>query len=87
MPDDRDNDDSTDPERDELDELGGLDDDETEVEVPEEIHTVCHLCGGAGMVADPKFAVVGGVARTVDNGRQCPECESVGHFPGIVPPL
>jgi hypothetical protein len=79
-----DNDDNTDPE---LDDLDGLDDDETEVEVPEEVHTVCHLCGGAGLVADPKFAVVGGAARTIDNGRQCPECESAGHFAGIVPPL
>lgn len=80
-----DTDDDTDP--DDRDDYDGLDDDETEVEVPEEVHTVCHLCGGAGMIADPKFAMVGGVARSVDNGRQCPECENVGHFPGIIPPV
>jgi hypothetical protein len=63
------------------------DDEDAEVEVPDEIHTVCHLCGGGGMIADPKFAIVGGVSRTVDNGRPCPACDTVGHFAGIIPPL
>ena len=39
------------------------------------------------MIADPKFAIVGGVPRSVDNGRQCPECDNEGHFAGIIPPL
>jgi hypothetical protein len=60
---------------------------EVELEVPEEVHTVCHLCGGAGMIADPKMAIIGGVPRTVDNGRECWSCNGIGHFAGIVPPV
>ncbi|PWW64226.1 hypothetical protein DFQ13_103195 [Actinokineospora spheciospongiae] len=68
---------------------GGYGDDETgdDVEVPSETHTVCVLCGGGGLIADPKLAIIGGVPRTVDNGRPCPHCQTVGHFPGIVPPV
>ncbi|WP_253888974.1 hypothetical protein [Actinokineospora diospyrosa] len=68
-----------------------MDDDEDEFEdgqdVPDEVHTVCHLCGGGGLIADPKFAVVGGVAKTLDNGRPCLHCDTEGRFPGIVLPL
>lgn len=63
------------------------DEEGAELEVPDEIHTVCHLCGGAGMIADPKLAVIGGVPRAMDNGRPCPACATVGHFAGILPPV
>jgi hypothetical protein len=63
------------------------DEDDSELEVPEEVHTVCQYCGGGGMIADPKLAIIAGSPRTVDNGRPCPHCETVGHFPGIIPPV
>lgn len=69
---------------------GSDDGDEFEADeagVPEVLHTVCQLCGGATMIADPKLAIVDGVPRTVDNGRPCPGCGGVGHMPGIVPPV
>ncbi|PPK69849.1 hypothetical protein V5P93_006511 [Actinokineospora auranticolor] len=56
-------------------------------EVPGRLQTICPYCGGGGMVADPKLTIVGGSPRTVDNGRSCGHCKTVGHFPGIVPPL
>ncbi|MGW5053167.1 hypothetical protein [Actinokineospora sp. NPDC004072] len=55
--------------------------------VPSELQTICPLCGGSGMVADPKLAIIGGVPRTVDNGRPCPTCRKDGHFPGLIPPV
>ncbi|WP_156758702.1 hypothetical protein [Actinokineospora pegani] len=55
--------------------------------VSDQVHTLCHSCGGAGMVADPKPAVIGGQARAVDSGRPCPHCGTTGQFPGIVPPV
>ncbi|WP_018686633.1 hypothetical protein [Actinokineospora enzanensis] len=58
-----------------------------EQDVPPEVHTVCPLCGGGGMIADPKQAIIGGEPRTVDNGRACGHCATDGHFPGIVPPV
>jgi hypothetical protein len=66
------------------------DDDEDELngfDVPERVHTVCHLCGGAGMIASPVLGIVGSMARTIDNGRNCPACDGDGHFVGIVPPV
>ncbi|WP_424184693.1 hypothetical protein ACOBQX_22710 [Actinokineospora sp. G85] len=58
-----------------------------ELEVPAEVHTVCQHCGGGGMVADPKLAVISGVSHVLDNGRPCPHCETKGRFAGIVPPV
>ncbi|MGQ0841854.1 hypothetical protein [Actinokineospora sp.] len=62
-------------------------DEESEEGIPHQVQTVCHYCGGGGMIADPKLAIVGGIPRTVDNGRPCHVCATVGHFPGIVPPV
>ncbi|KAA2261245.1 hypothetical protein F0L68_17415 [Solihabitans fulvus] len=59
---------------------------DVEFEVSEDLHTVCHLCGGAGFIANPVLAVIGGAPRTIDNGRPCPACDQVGHLPGLVPP-
>ncbi|OLR89500.1 hypothetical protein [Actinokineospora bangkokensis] len=58
-----------------------------ELAVPAEIHTVCQCCGGGGMVADPKLAVIVGEPRPLDNGRPCPHCDTTGQFAGIIPPL
>ncbi|WP_309115330.1 hypothetical protein [Saccharothrix sp.] len=55
--------------------------------VTSDARTICHLCGGAGFVAHPTSAVIGGVPRTVDNGRECPHCHAARKFPGLVPPL
>ncbi|WP_121008078.1 hypothetical protein [Saccharothrix australiensis] len=55
--------------------------------VTSEPRTICHLCGGAGFVAHPTSAVIGGVPRSVDNGRECPHCRGARKFPGLVPPL
>ncbi len=63
------------------------DDDDEDEGVPHKVQTVCHYCGGGGMVADPKLAIVGGVPRTIDNGRPCEVCDTEGHFAGIVPPV
>jgi hypothetical protein len=65
-------------------------DDESEAglfDVTEEPRTVCQLCGGAGVIADPKLAVIGGVPRTIDNGRQCPHCDGARTFTGMIAPL
>lgn len=50
-------------------------------------HTVCPMCGGAGMVPDPKCAVIAGTPRTIDNGRACRWCGGNGYRSGLVPPL
>ncbi|MQA11179.1 MAG: hypothetical protein GEU98_21995 [Pseudonocardiaceae bacterium] len=50
-------------------------------------HTVCPLCGGAGVVSDPKYAVIAGTARTIDNGRPCRGCEGNGYRSGLIPPV
>ncbi|WP_035303324.1 hypothetical protein [Actinokineospora inagensis] len=63
------------------------DDDPDASDVPDLVQTICPMCGGGGMIADPKMAVIGGVARTVDNGRPCPLCSTEGHLPGLVPPV
>ncbi|WP_018680658.1 hypothetical protein [Actinokineospora enzanensis] len=55
--------------------------------VPDEVHTICFLCGGGGAIADAKLAVVGGQPRTVDNGRPCALCATEGNLAGIVPPV
>ncbi|MBW4721083.1 hypothetical protein [Saccharothrix obliqua] len=55
--------------------------------VTSEPRTICQLCGGAGFIAHPTAAVIGGVPRTVDNGRECPHCAGSRKFPGLVPPL
>ncbi|WP_424187429.1 hypothetical protein ACOBQX_06375 [Actinokineospora sp. G85] len=65
----------------------GDDERDGDPEVVDRVHTVCHLCGGGGVVADPKLAVVAGQARLIDNGRPCSHCGTVGQFPGIVPPV
>jgi hypothetical protein len=56
-------------------------------EVTREVRTVCQLCGGAGFVANPVLAVIGGTPRTVDNGRSCPHCDGNRTFTGLIPPL
>lgn len=70
----------------------GFDDDDLEDEddlfgVTSDARTICHLCGGAGFIANPTSAVIGGAPRTVDNGRECPHCNGARKFPGLVPPL
>jgi hypothetical protein len=51
------------------------------------VHTVCHLCGGMGEVADPVLAVRGGAPFTVNPGRPCTACDGEGHLPGLQPPV
>ncbi|GDY30955.1 hypothetical protein [Gandjariella thermophila] len=51
------------------------------------VHTVCHLCGGMGEIADPVLAVRGGAPFTVNPGRPCPACAGEGHLPGLQPPV
>ncbi|MEU4442854.1 hypothetical protein AB0K14_28175 [Actinosynnema sp. NPDC050801] len=89
---DDDEEDDFDPEEDE----DGFDDDDAEDEdededdlfgVTSEPRTICHLCGGAGFIANPTSAVIGGAPRTVDNGRECPHCTGARKFPGLIPPL
>ncbi|KOX18799.1 hypothetical protein ADK67_35240 [Saccharothrix sp. NRRL B-16348] len=85
---DDDDEDDFDPEEDE----DGFDDDDVEDEddlfgVTSEPRTICHLCGGAGFIANPTSAVIGGAPRTVDNGRECPHCVGARKFPGLIPPL
>jgi hypothetical protein len=53
----------------------------------DQLHTVCHLCGGVGSLANPVLAVIGGVPRTVDARRPCPLCGDSGALPGLVPPV
>ncbi len=72
----------TDHERD-----GEGDDGDEDGDVPGRVQTICHYCGGGGMVADPKLALIGGAPRTVDNGRPCDHCGTDDHFPGILPPV
>ncbi|MFT7838848.1 hypothetical protein Q5530_22135 [Saccharothrix sp. BKS2] len=55
--------------------------------VTSDARTICQLCGGAGFIANPTSAVIGGAPRTVDNGRECPHCNGGRKFPGLVPPL
>jgi hypothetical protein len=55
--------------------------------VTPEPRTVCHLCGGAGFVASPTLAIIGGASRTVDNGRECPHCAGSRTFNGLIPPM
>ncbi|MCP2166748.1 hypothetical protein [Goodfellowiella coeruleoviolacea] len=62
-------------------------DEGAEFEVSEEAHTICHLCGGAGFIANPVQAVIGDVPRTIDNGRPCPACDQDGFLVGLVPPV
>ncbi|GLZ38463.1 hypothetical protein [Actinokineospora sp. NBRC 105648] len=60
---------------------------EDDDDVPGQLQTICPYCGGGGMVADPKHAIIGDSPRTIDNGRSCPHCKTVGHFPDIIPPV
>ncbi|MFD1152142.1 hypothetical protein [Saccharothrix hoggarensis] len=92
----RDDDDDDDDDFDPADGAGfdedGFDDDDEEDEddlfgVTSEPRTICHLCGGAGFIANPTSAVIGGQPRTVDNGRECPHCLGARKFPNLVPPL
>ncbi|MBB5804646.1 hypothetical protein F4560_004414 [Saccharothrix ecbatanensis] len=92
-PREEDDEDDFEPEEDddEFDE-DGFDEDDVEDEddlfgVTSEPRTICHLCGGAGFIANPTSAVIGGAPRTVDNGRECPHCKGARKFPGLVPPL
>ncbi|WP_132880271.1 hypothetical protein [Tamaricihabitans halophyticus] len=66
-----------------------MDEDEQPEELGEPIglHTVCHVCGGAGMTPDPKCAIIAGQARTIDNGRPCKWCEGRGYQNGLAPPV
>ncbi|GAA3876277.1 hypothetical protein GCM10022243_46480 [Saccharothrix violaceirubra] len=68
------------------------DEEDTDVEddlfgVTSDPRTICHLCGGAGFIANPTLAVIGGSPRSVDNGRECPHCLGARKFPGLVPPV
>ena len=55
--------------------------------VRDTVHTVCHLCGGLGEIADPVLALRGGAPFTINPGRPCPCCAGDGHLPGIRPPV
>ncbi|MFE9751595.1 hypothetical protein ACFYOT_42370 [Saccharothrix saharensis] len=91
--DEDDEEDDFEPEEDEEDfDEDGFDEDDVADEddlfgVTSEPRTICHLCGGAGFIANPTSAVIGGVPRTVDNGRECPHCTGARKFPGLIPPL
>ncbi|MBP2337951.1 hypothetical protein [Saccharothrix coeruleofusca] len=74
------------PDDDEFDDEDDEDEDDL-FGVTSEPRTICQLCGGAGFIAHPTMAVVGGVPRSVDNGRECPHCNGARKFPGLVPPL
>jgi hypothetical protein len=85
-------DDDEEDEFDSQEEEDGFDEDDVEDEddlfgVTSEPRTICHLCGGAGFIANPTSAVIGGAPRTVDNGRECPHCVGARKFPGLIPPL
>jgi hypothetical protein len=56
-------------------------------ELANEVRSVCPYCGGVGRVADPKLAIIGGVPRTIDNGRPCRGCHGVGYLAGLLPPM
>lgn len=72
---------------DDFDDEEAEDEDENDLfAVTPEPRTVCHLCGGAGFIADPKPAIIGGVPRTIDNGRECWHCNGARTFVGMVPP-
>ncbi|MQA12552.1 MAG: hypothetical protein GEU98_29330 [Pseudonocardiaceae bacterium] len=64
-----------------------MDDDEDADDEPTGLHTVCHACSGAGMMPDPKCAIIAGQPRTIDNGRPCTWCEGRGYRHGLVPPV
>ena len=85
-PEDFDPEDEFDPEDDDFEDEEEEDEDDL-FGVTSDARTICHLCGGAGFVAHPTSAVIGGVPRTVDNGRECPHCHAARKFPGLVPPL
>ncbi|MEJ2855854.1 MULTISPECIES: hypothetical protein [unclassified Saccharothrix] len=85
-PEDFDPEDEYDPEDDDFEDEEEDDEDDL-FGVTSDARTICHLCGGAGFVAHPTSAVIGGVPRTVDNGRECPHCHAARKFPGLVPPL
>lgn len=71
-----------------VDELDEDEDDEDGLfTVTAEARTICHLCGGAGYLANPVAAVIGGVPRTIDNGRECPHCTGSKTFPGMIIPV
>ncbi|MFI9010724.1 hypothetical protein ACIGNX_26155 [Actinosynnema sp. NPDC053489] len=84
-----DEEDDFDPEEDEdvYDDDEDVEDEDDLFGVTSEPRTICHLCGGAGFIANPTSAVIGGVPRTVDNGRECPHCTGARKFPGLIPPL
>lgn len=52
-----------------------------------EARTICHLCGGAGFIANPVLAIIGGTPRTIDNGRECWHCKGARTFVGMIPPV
>jgi len=83
-----DEDDDFEPEDDDFEDEEDDEEDEDDLfGVTSEPRTICQLCGGAGFVAHPTSAVIGGVPRTVDNGRECPHCQGARKFPGLIPPL
>ena len=74
-------------EPDEFDDEEDVEDEDDLFGVTSDARTICHLCGGAGFIANPTTAVIGGTPRTVDNGRECPHCNGARKFPGLVPPV
>jgi hypothetical protein len=80
--DEEEDDDYSDDEESEFDEDGS-----DLFEVTREPRTICQLCGGAGFVANPVLAIIGGTPRTIDNGRSCPHCDGNRTFTGLIPPL
>lgn len=61
--------------------------DHEDLEVPGQVHTVCHLCAGDRTIPILTLAVVGGVPRTLDIDHSCPACHKEGQLPGLVPPV
>jgi hypothetical protein len=80
-------DDFSDDDDDEFDEDDYEEDGSDLFEVTREPRTICQLCGGAGFIASPVMAVIGGTPRTIDNGRPCPHCDGNRTFTGLIPPV
>lgn len=54
------------------------------------IHTICHNCGGSGVVNRPRLflSLENGEPSTILEPRRCVYCRTdSGSLPGIVPPV
>ncbi|GAB3487463.1 hypothetical protein [Amycolatopsis cihanbeyliensis] len=49
---------------------------------PHELRILCNTCRGDGFIPDPKAAVIGGTALTLNPGRPCPACSPDGKEQG-----